>query len=145
VVGQIYKHTSSADSFSAGAQYINPANINLKQAVSLAIDGSVYVLKSNGQALKIQKSKLQDFSLKDTPLPYDKILEPTKIYTDSDTPSLYVLDNGQKRILEYDKDGLYIHQYALPDNFEKITDFNVSSKSRKIWVLTKGSVYEINI
>jgi len=145
VLGQIYKHASSQDSFSAGAQYINPVNINLKQAVSLAIDGSVYVLKSNGQALKIQKSKLQDFSLKDTPLPYDKILEPIKIYTDSDTPSLYVLDNGQKRILEYDKDGHYIHQYALPDSFEKITDFNISSKSRKIWVLTKGSVYEINI
>lgn len=145
VVGQIYKHTSSQDSFSAGSQYINPANINLKQAVSLAIDGSIYVLKSNGQALKIQKSKLQDFSLKDTPSPYDKITEPVKIFTDSDTPSLFILDNGQKRILEYDKEGHYIHQYALPDNFEKTIDFNVSSKSRKIWVLTKGSVYEINI
>jgi len=145
VLGQIYKHTSNQDTFAAGDSYINPANINLKQAVSLAIDGNVYVLKGNGQVLKIQKSKLQDFSLQDTPSPWDKITEPIKIFTDSDTPSIYVLDNGQKRILEYDKDGHYIHQYALDDNLDKITDFNVSSKARKIWILVKGSVYEINI
>lgn len=145
VLGQIYKHTSNQDTFAAGDSYINPANINLKQAVSLAIDGNVYVLKGNGQVLKIQKSKLQDFSLQDTPSPWDKITEPIKIFTDSDTPSIYVLDNGQKRILEYDKDGHYIHQYAFDDNLDKITDFNVSSKARKIWILVKGGVYEINI
>jgi len=145
VLGQIYKHTSSQDSFSVGSSYISPANINLKQAISMAIDGSVYVLKSNGQALKIQKSKLQDFSLKDTPSPWDKITEPVKIYTDSDTPSIYILDNGQKRILEYDKEGHFVHQYAFDNSLDKITDFSLSSKARKIWILVGGNIYEINI
>ena len=145
VVGQIYKHTSSSSQFNAGEEYISTTNINLKQSISLAIDGSIYVLKNDGKVLKLQKSKLQDFSLKNIPTPHDKIVQPVKIFTDADTPSIYILDLAQKRILEFDKDGQYIHQYALPETFSKITDFVVSTKSRKIWILDSNSVYEISI
>ncbi|KKQ73888.1 MAG: hypothetical protein US94_C0021G0001, partial [Berkelbacteria bacterium GW2011_GWB1_38_5] len=144
VSGQIYRHSSSKDIFQKGEEYIASTN-GLKQSLSLTIDGSVYVLKGDGTVSKFQRSKLQDFSLKNIPTPWDKITEPRKIYTDSDTPSLYILDTGQKRILELDKDGVFIRQYALPDNFDKITDFIVSVKSKKIWVLNNNNVYEITI
>lgn len=144
VLGQIYKHSSSKEIFQKGEEYISSSN-NLKQSLSLAIDGSLYVLKDDGKVLKFQRSKLQDFSLKNIPTPWDKITEPRKIYTDSDTPSLYILDTAQKRILEFDKEGVFIKQYALPQNFDKISDFYVSIKSKKIWVLNDKSVYEITI
>ena len=145
VLGQIYKHTSSQDSFAKGEEYISTTTVNLKDAVSFAIDGSIYVLKNNGKVIKLQKSKVQDFSLKNIPKPFDAIKEPSKIFTDSDTPSLYILDKAQKRILEFDENGQFVHQYALPENFNKISDFSVSIKSRKIWILEQGSVYEISI
>lgn len=144
VLGQIYKHSSSKEVFQKGEEYISSSN-SLKQSLSLAIDGSVYVLKNDGTVLKFQRSKLQDFNLKNIPTPWDKITGPRKIYTDSDTPSLYILDTGQKRILELDKEGVFIRQYALPNNFDKITDFNVSVKSKKIWILNNNSIYEITI
>lgn len=144
IVGQIYKHTSSADAFESGEEYTT-VNSSLKQSTSLAIDGSIYVLKNNGEVLKYQRSKLQDFSLKNIPMPNNKISQPIKIYTDSDTPSLYILDGGDKRILEFDKDGMFIKQFALPDDFDKITDFFVSVKSKKIWITNDKSVYEISI
>lgn len=144
IVGQIYKHSSDKETFSKGEEYTTN-NSNLKQTVSFAIDGAIFVLKKDGQAVKYQRSKLQDFSLKNIPTPWNKISGPKKIYTDSDTPSLYVLDTTQKRILEFDKDGFYIRQYALPSNFEKISDFNVSVKSKKIWILNENSIYEISI
>ena len=144
IVGQIYKHSSSKETFSKSEEYtIN--NSNLKQTVSLAIDGAIFVLKNDGQVIKYQRSKLQDFSLKNIPTPWNKISGPKKIYTDADTPSLYILDTTQKRILEFDKEGFYIRQYALPSDFEKISDFNVSVKSKKIWVLNENSIYEISI
>lgn len=145
VVGQIYKHPSSSSQFNKGEEYISTTNINLKQSVSLAIDGSIYVLKNDGRVLKLQKSKLQDFSLKNIPTPFDKIAGGVKIFTDADTPSVYILDSDQKRILEFDKDGQFIHQYALPSTFNKITDFVVSAKSRKIWILESNNLYEISI
>jgi len=145
VLGQIYKHSSSQEEFNAGEEYISTVNVNLRDSVSLAIDGSVYVLKNNSKILKIQKSKLQDFSIKNIPTPSDSLAKPIKIYTDADTPSIYILDSSQKRIVEFDKDGQFVHQYALPENFDKIIDFVISIKSRKIWVLNNNSVYEISI
>lgn len=144
VLGQIYKHSSSEDVFQGGEEYL-ANNAPLKEAVSLAIDGSIYVLKNSGEVMEFQRSKKQDFGLKNIPTPWDKITEPHKIYTDTNTPSIYVLDNGHKRILEFDKEGFYVRQYLLPENFQKITDFSVSVKSKKIWVLNDNSLYEIAI
>ncbi|MBM2820401.1 MAG: hypothetical protein HW405_161 [Candidatus Berkelbacteria bacterium] len=145
IVGQIYKHSSNNTEFQKGEEYISTVNVNLRQSNSLAVDGNIYVLKNDGQIIKIQKSKKQDFSLKNIPSPYSTIAKPIKIFTDSDTPSIYVLDGDQKRILEFDKEGQFIHQYALPDEFNKITDFVVSQKARKIWVLNDKSIYELSI
>jgi len=145
IIGQIYKHSSSSSGFGQGQDYVASSATNIKDSVSIAIDGMVYVLRSNGEAVKFQKGRLQDFSLKDVPTPNSKIGKPLKIYTDADTPSIYVLDGGQKRILEFDKDGHFTHQYALPDNFNSIGNFFVSYKSKKIWVANDKSLYEISI
>lgn len=144
VVGQIYKHSSSKEVFQKGEEYLANSS-GLKDSLSLAVDGYIYVLKNDGNVLKFQRSKLQDFSLKNIPTPWDKITEPRKIYTDSDTPSLYILDISQKRILEFDKEGVFLRQYAFPESFTKISDFNVSVKSKKIWILNDNSIYEIAI
>jgi len=146
ILGQIYKHTSNQTEFQPGEEYISTTNINLRDSISLAIDGSIYVLKNSGKAVKLQKSRLvSNFDLKNIPTPYNTLTKPIKIFTDSDTPSLYILDAGQKRIVEFDKDGQFIHQYAFGETFDHLSDFNVSIKSRKIWVLEKNSIYEIPI
>ena len=144
IIGQIYKHAYSSNTFGTSATYINSPSIDIKNSNSLAIDGDVYVLK-DGDALKFTKGRLQDFGLKDIPTPWSKIEKPIKIYTDADTPSIYVLDGGQRRILEFDKDGHFIHQYALPDEFQDLRDFVVSVKAKKIWVVNKNALYEISI
>lgn len=145
IIGQIYKHSSKTDAFLAGEAYINSGSIDLKQSNSITIDGDVYVLRETGEVLKFSKGKLLDFSLKDIPIPFSKITKPLKIYTDSDTDSLYILDGDPGRILEFDKDGGYRHQYALPENIGTISDFSVSVKAKKIWLSADKNVYEIGI
>lgn len=145
IIGQIYKHSSSAAQFGAGQNYISSSAVNLKNGISLSIDGSVYVLKSDGTVIKLQKGKQLDFNLHNMPSPYEKIEKPVKVYTDADTTSIYILDAGQKRIVEIDKNGSFVHQYALPDSFNNLTDFTVSVKAKKIWVLNAGNLYEIGI
>jgi len=145
VIGQIYKHAFVSSVAQSGTAYLTTKSVDIKGSKSIAIDGSVYVLQDNGDVLMLQRGKAVDFSLKDTPSPYSRIEKPVKIYTDSDASSLYILDNGQKRILEYDKNGNYIHQYALPNTLGDLTDFSVSVKAKKIWVSAGKSLYEIGI
>lgn len=145
IIGQIYKHAFISGEPQAGEAYITSGSVNVKNSKSLAIDGSVYVLLENGDVIMLDRGKLQDFSLQDTPTPFSRIEDPIKIYTDSDAASIYVLDNAQKRILEYDKSGHYLHQYALPNNLGELTDFVVSIKAKKIWILSDKNLYEISI
>lgn len=145
IIGQIYKHTLTQGTFSAGQNYVSSSGVDLKNGVSLAIDGSVYALKSTGEALKLQSGVMKDFSFQGIPTPQSQIIKPVKIYTDSDTSFIYILDSGAKRVLEFDKDGHFIHQYALPSSLTNLTDMMVSIKDKKIRVLNAGSLYEIGI
>jgi len=145
ILGQIYRHTSGQNAYEAGVAYISSASIDVKNSTSIAVDGSIYVLRSSGEVLELQKGKLMDFSLRDVPSPNSEIAKPVKIYTDPDTTSIYILDAAQSRILEFDKDGRFVHQYAMPANFTTLTDFTVSVKAKKIWVLNENSLYEIEI
>lgn len=147
VAGQIYKHVSTNNAFEAGQNYLAIASTNLKNNISLAIDGSIYALNSAGGVNKLSRGQfVSGFALSDIPAPNTKIEKPVKLVTDADTTSIYILDNGSnKRILEFDKDGHFTHQYALPENLNNLTDFTVSIKAKKIWVLNAGSLYEIGI
>lgn len=151
IIGQIYRHNSNDSGFGAGESYITSKSIDLKNAKSITIDGSIYVLKNNGEVIKLQKSKLQDFSVKNIPSPNTKIENPLKIYTNDDAPSIYVLDggksdslSGQKRIIEIDKNGEFFRQYVIQIN-EKLTDFFVNVKAKKIYILSENKVFEIGI
>lgn len=145
ILGQIYRHTSGSNAYGSGEKYITSASIDVKNSNSLAIDGSIFVLRAAGEVLELQKAKLQDFSLRDTPAPQASIEKPIKIYTDSDTTSIYVLDGAVSRILEFDKEGRFVHQYALPPELNNLTDFTVSVKAKKIWILNEDNLYEISI
>lgn len=144
VIGQIYKHTSNASGFNAGQSYVTSSSIDLKNSSSITVDGAIYVLNNAGEVIKLQRGRLQSFSLKDIPAPHSKIEKPVKIYTDSDASSIYILDAAQKRIVEFSKNGEFLHQYALP-NISEPTDFSVNVKAKKMWVLAGKNLYEIAI
>lgn len=145
IIGQIYRHSVDGDSIGKGETYINSPSIDIKDSKSIAIDGSIYVLRANGEVVELQKGRLVDFSLKDLPTPNSKMESVAKIYTDTDITSIYILDLGQKRIVEFDKDGKYVHQYALPTDFNDIKDFSISVKAKKMWISNDGGLYEASL
>ncbi|MCL5795458.1 MAG: hypothetical protein M1338_03810 [Patescibacteria group bacterium] len=67
--GQIYKYTKTAAGYGNAASYIDPSAVDIKDAVSFTIDGSIYVLAKNGQAIKLSKGQPQSFNLSDIPTP----------------------------------------------------------------------------
>lgn len=142
--GKIWKHSFSNNIFGKGTSYTTAKDVDLKNSLDITIDGNIFVLKADGGIAKFVRGAYDStFSTKGLPTPYDKITQPTALFTDSDTNFLYVLDKGNNRIIRFDKTGTFSNQYF----FDGITvdQFFVNPRVQKMWVTAGSNVYEIAI
>jgi hypothetical protein len=113
----------------------------LDDAIALAIDGSIYVLYKDSTIEKYNRGAKQTFSVKGLD---KKFSNPTKIWTDTDSESIYVLDNGNSRIVTLDKNGAF--QSAVSSSLLKnALDFEVLESKKTINFLSGGKAYSISI
>lgn len=117
------------------------ATPSLDSAVAMAIDGSIYVLYDDGSIEKYNKGVKQTFSV--TGLD-KKLSSPTKIWTDADSDNVYVLDNGNSRIISLNKDGAFQAAYSS-SLLKNAIDFEVVESSKTINFLSGGKAYSISI
>jgi hypothetical protein len=137
---QIFKFVS-ADSGFVKANYFSTITPDLSKAVSIAIDSSIYVLTSDGNISKFTKGAADTFTVAglDTPL-----ASPTKIFTNATTDNVYILDNGNSRIVVLDKSGNYKNQYQA-GVLKTAKDFEVLEKDKKIYVLSSNKIYQVDL
>lgn len=123
------------------SQYFQGDSPDLTKANSIAIDGSIWILFSDGNISKFTKGKADNFNVSGL----DKnFLSPSRIYTNLDLDNVYVLDNGNSRIVVLGKDGNYKEQYQA-DILKSAKDFDVQESNKKIFVLSGGKIYEIDL
>lgn len=115
--------------------------VDLSSARSLTIDGSIWVLLQNGSILKFTKGDQESFKVSGLDKP---LSSPTKVYTDKEIDNVYILDNGNSRIVILGKDGSFKEQY-LSNIIKTARDFEVLEKDKKIYVLSQSKVYEIEL
>lgn len=111
----------------------------LKTAISLAVDGSIWVLAANGAIHRYWGGSWQetlDISI------WPKLSQPKKIFTTSLLPYLYILDSPENRIVILDKQGKIIKQYKS-GKFNNLKDFTVSADGKMIYLLNGESVWQI--
>lgn len=114
---------------------------DLTTSVDMAIDGSIYILFKDGHIEKYTKAKKDTFGLSGLDVPFSN---PSKMFTNSDTDNLYVLDNANSRIVALDKSGKFINAYSA-SVLKTAKDFEANEKDKKIFVLSSGKVYQIDI
>lgn len=136
---QIYQHTRTVDGYAKSKPWILEDNPDLKDTVSMAIDGYVYAVKKNGAILKFYRGKLEDFKITGLEKNFSA---KTKIFTSAEHEFLYLLDQDQKRIIVLDKKGNYIKDYTL-SNVESLSDLYVDSAAKTIYLLAGKKFYEI--
>lgn len=142
--GAIQKHIKSDAGYSAASSYISLKKDYPKNAIDITIDGNIYILISDGTALKFSKGiKDTIFSLGSIPGASSKIEEPTRIYTADDTNYIYVSDKEQNRVVKFDKSGQFVKQYALDGAV--MIDFTINEKLKKIWLVSDGKVFEADL
>ncbi|MFA4996147.1 MAG: hypothetical protein WC536_03345 [Patescibacteria group bacterium] len=142
--GQIWKHTLSDDTYGKGTAYTNSKSANIKNAIDMTVDGNIYILLPDGNVSKFSRGAPdQTFSLKNIPEPNSKIEKPIKVYSDEDTNYVFVLDQSLNRIIRFNKSGEFVSQYALDSM--NIDDFAVNGKLQKLWMMSGGKIFTIDL
>lgn len=139
--GQIWKHTAGDSEYSKGTAYVVKQPISLKDSKDLTIDGNLFVLKDDGKTVKITKGvEDSSFNLSAIPTPDDKILGASGALSTSDTNSIYILDTGANRLLQFSKTGAFQKQYVFDGM--PMTSFAVNEKLKKLWLISETKVFE---
>jgi len=93
----------------AKSTYFKGDSPDLKSAVSMAIDSSIYILFSDGSIQKYTRGTKDSFSISGLNKAFNS---PVSIYTSPDVQNVYVLDPTNSRIVKLDKTGAFVKEYA---------------------------------
>ncbi|MCJ7793148.1 MAG: hypothetical protein MUP45_04190, partial [Candidatus Marinimicrobia bacterium] len=139
--GEIWKYPAMETGYGVYRLWLEGDKPNFSDAVAMAIDGSVWVLKENGTILKFTQGGRDSFTLSGLDKPLNN---PTALFTDDDQENLYVLDKGNSRVLVINKSGEYHSQYRW-QGLGEVTQLMASEEAKKILLLSGNKVYEIEI
>jgi len=137
----VYKHQNTKTGFGPGNNWRVDDSENLRDAVDITIDGSIYILKSNGEIYKFTKGAKESFNI--TGL--DPVLtNGNRIYTYNEWQNIYILDTAEKRIVTVDKEGKLIRQYKI-ENMSPSADMIVEEENGYIYLLDNNQLSQIEI
>lgn len=133
--GTLWKMAASGNGYAAAATVV--ADDSLKEATDLAIDGAIFILKSDDTVAKYSRGKLDAaFALKNVPnnVSFDRV------FTDAQSDGIYLVDLAAGRISVFDKSGEYQQQYAL--DLTKLTDVTVDAAAKRVYALNDQQLVE---
>lgn len=134
--GQIYRHNSTQTGFDQGATWLKNTE-DLSGAVSMAIDGDMFILKNNGEISKFTGGEKNNFAI--TGL--DPILDnPKEIWTYNDTDKIYILEPTNKRVIILNKEGKMLQQFTATE-WQNPTDMIVRESEKAIYILDNNKIY----
>lgn len=136
----IYRFAGNGGTFGSRQSWLSTdTNPNFSNALSWAIDGSIYVLFPNAKILKFSLGSSQDFSISGI-----NLTSVDAIFASDDTTGVYLLDRAGKRVVVLDKNGVYKAQYAS-DQIANATGFVVSETEKKIILLSGEKLLSLDI
>lgn len=138
---KIWKFMSLEKGYSEARPYLAPnETVGFEKLVSMAIDGSVWVLGDN-RVKKYSRGTEEYVALEglDSPL-----IDAQTIFTDDESQYFYILDKGGKRIVVFDKEGVYNSEYVW-SGIANVTDMVVLEKAKKILLLAGSTIYAIDL
>ncbi len=121
------------------SNYFTAEKPDLTSATGLAIDGSIWIVTKDGKILKYTKAKKDTFTLSGMTR---ELKSPTKIVTTAETEYLYILDNGNNRIVKTDKKGSFQKEITAPF-ISQAKDFEVVESEKKAYILSGSKIYEL--
>lgn len=134
---EIVKLTKSFSGFGQPSSWLKKTSTSLADAVSLAVDGNVYVLRQNGVIVRFLKGTENALQQPSLTKPF---VNPTKIYTTEALTNIYILEGSQKRIVVIDKNGTFVKE-LISDSFQNANDFLVDESLKQGFVTVGTKVF----
>ncbi|NQV89804.1 hypothetical protein HQ487_00180 [Candidatus Uhrbacteria bacterium] len=140
VEGQIIRFNRSGSSFTDESEWITSRTVSFDHAVSIAVDGNAYVLMQDGSISRFASGAEEGW---DTGIVDPRITQATKLWTDTESEYLYILEPTTQRLIVFKKDtGEFVVQYRS-DAFSGITDFIIDEAGYTIYLLAGSKLYSI--
>ncbi|MBD3251122.1 hypothetical protein GF380_01470 [Candidatus Uhrbacteria bacterium] len=136
---QIWRHPSISGGFGAATAYLQASSASLNDAVSLAIDSNVYVLKGDGTVVRYYGGGQDGFTL--TPID-PPLTNGNQIWAEADQNYIVIADQAGKRIVVFTKEGKLVAQYQS-QAFVGPTDVTVDPETKKVYVVDGNKVYQL--
>jgi hypothetical protein len=116
---------------------------DLATAVDLAIDGDVWIIRSDGSVSRYNQGRPSDLSLAGLDTPISK---PAALVTSERMSGVYIADAGNQRIVQFDKGtGRFARQFKPRgqdrDAFKAIQVLTVDEANRRFFFISEGKVY----
>ena len=132
--GQIWKHTPAGSGLGGPTAYFTQEFKN--QAVSFAVDGSVWVAKKS-EIFKFFGGKEDKFAVKDAPVGFGNI---GNIYASEATTNLYVLDRSEGGVFVIEKSsGKYLGLYKN-GRLTQAEAISVDEAKKTVYVLSEDAI-----
>ncbi len=146
-----YVYSISEDILSRGSvennelkQVVWGQNQNFRDAVSISIAYSVYVLTNQGALVNHSGGVETDFTVSGLDKPF---LNPIKVIADLDFENIYVADRGNNRVVILNEDGELVKQFKNDDDslWYDIKGISVSSDEKYLFVLDTSKIYKVTL
>ncbi|PKM87887.1 hypothetical protein CVU83_02410, partial [Candidatus Falkowbacteria bacterium HGW-Falkowbacteria-2] len=137
-VNKLYRLSPGSGGYTGRIDWMNDETA-LGDAVSIAINNDIFVLRNNGQVTRLKAGRRVDFNLE----AIEPKLENASLLREVDG-KLYILDKNSKRLLIFNFDGKLIWQYRL-SSLNNIKDFSLSADQKTAYFLNDNSLYQISL
>lgn len=137
---QVYRLSRADTELGPPIPWIKSLNAELSDAVSLAVDGTVFVLRANGKILRFVSGRDVTWT-QGTIEP--ELTSASNIWTSTNSSFIYVLDPVGQRLVVYEKESGNLKVQYHSGNFIGLTDFAVDETNKTIYLLGNGNVYKI--
>lgn len=140
---QIYRYTKSSSGFGPKSNYLKTADDSIKDAISLAINGNVFVVLENGEVLMYKLGVKESFAIENLAPNIDGI---NRLVFDQTKSNLFAISKDKQSIVKLnlsDNKASFEKQYRS-DEFKSIDSVSVDSDSKTIYVLSDKKVYKFN-
>lgn len=139
--GQIYRHNATGAGYDQGSPWITSKTTDLSDAVSLAIDGDIYVLKPSGTIVKFAAGVEESFTIQGL----DPALEnPVALWTYNDVDQIYILEPTHKRLVILAKNGTLIKQITSKE-WDRPTGMVIDDEANKAYILDNNKIYSVSL
>lgn len=141
--GNIIKYTlpQKEETIIKGSNWLSKPSEEFKNAQSIAVDDSVFILNSSGIITKyFRGEKTESIKL----LLEQSLGGDNEIFIKKDFKNFYISDPKNKRLIVLNKEGGVINQY-INDEFINLRDFFITSDEKEIYLLCSKKVYKLKL